>query len=110
MGVAGLLPKGSIPMPNEQLQVEWFYMTFHKSDCAEYVRSWRKLSNKMLQTVAEYFQSIHETRANNGSLMRHQIKKSQAEAKCKLCHELEKRYARKKRLLSNQSRSSRSNN
>jgi hypothetical protein len=37
MGVAGLLPKGNILTPNEQLQVEWFYMTFHKSDRAEYV-------------------------------------------------------------------------
>jgi hypothetical protein len=67
MRVAGLLPEGDIPMPNEQLQVEWFYMTFHKSDRAEYVRSGCKLSNEMLQTVAEYFQSTHETRENNGS-------------------------------------------
>jgi hypothetical protein len=37
MRVVGLLPKGDIPMPNKQLQVEWFYMTFHKSDHVEYV-------------------------------------------------------------------------
>jgi hypothetical protein len=61
MRVASLLPEGNIPMPNKQLQVEWFYMTFHKSDHAEYVQSGRKLSNKMPQTIAEYFQSIHGT-------------------------------------------------
>jgi hypothetical protein len=55
MCVVGLLPKGNIPMPNEQLQVEWFYMTFQKSDCMEYLRSGRKLSNKMHQTIAETF-------------------------------------------------------
>jgi hypothetical protein len=55
-------------MPNAQLQVEWFYMTFHKSDCTKYVQSRCKLSNEMLQTIAEYFKSIHETRKINGSL------------------------------------------
>jgi hypothetical protein len=80
MRIAGLLPEGNILMPNKQLQVEWFYMTFHKSDRAEYVQSRHKLSNKMLQTVAEYFQSIHETPENNGSLMHHQIEKIWAEA------------------------------
>jgi hypothetical protein len=53
MRVASLLPEGNIPMPNKRLQVEWFYMTFHKSDRAEYVQSGRKLSNEMLQTTAE---------------------------------------------------------
>jgi hypothetical protein len=104
MCVMGLLPKGNILIPNKQLQVEWFYMTLHKSDHAEYVRSGRKLSNKMLQTIADYFQSIHETRENNGSLTRHQIKKIRVEAKCQLCREVEEQYAHKKRLLSDQRR------
>jgi hypothetical protein len=50
-------------------------MTIHKSDRAEYMQSGRKLSNEMLQTVAEYFQSIYKTSENDGSLMHHQIKK-----------------------------------
>jgi hypothetical protein len=58
---AGLQPAGNIETPNAQLQVEWFYMTFHKSDCAEYVQSGHKLCNEMLQTLAEDFQLIHET-------------------------------------------------
>jgi hypothetical protein len=104
MHITGLLPKGNIPMPNKQLQVEWFYMTFHMSDRVEYVRSGRKLSNKMLQTIVEYFQSIHKTRENNGSLTRHQIEKVQAEAKHKLCHKLEEQMGCKQRLLSDQCR------
>jgi hypothetical protein len=62
MRIVGLLPEGNIPMPNKQLQVEWLYMTFHKSDCTEYVQSGCKLSNETLQTVVEYFKLIHETR------------------------------------------------
>ncbi len=74
MCIVGLLPMGNnIEMPNTQLQVECFYMTFHKSDHAEYVQSQHKLCDKMLQTLAEYFQSIHETRENDGSLHRHQL-------------------------------------
>jgi hypothetical protein len=84
MRVGGLLSKGDIPMPNKQLQVEWFYMTFHKSDHVEYVQSGCKLRDETLQTVAEYFQFICKTRENNGSLIHHQIKKIWAEAKREL--------------------------
>jgi hypothetical protein len=71
MRIAGLLPKGDFQMLNAQQQVEWFYMTFHKSDCTEYMQSRHKLSKEMLQTAVEYFQSIHETRENDGSLQPH---------------------------------------
>ncbi len=74
MRVAGLPPTGNIKMPNAQLQVEWFYMTFHKSDCKEYVQSGHKIRNEILQTLAEYFQAIHETCENDGSLQHHQLK------------------------------------
>jgi hypothetical protein len=89
MHVAGLLPAGDIEMPNVQLQVEWFYMTFYKSDCVEYMQSGRKLRNKTLQTFAEYFQLIRETRENDGSLQCHQLEKVRAEARRKMCQELE---------------------
>ncbi len=56
--ITKLLPKRDIPTPNAALQVQLFYMSFHCSDCMEYIRSGRKLSNEMLQTLAEYFESI----------------------------------------------------
>jgi hypothetical protein len=56
--ITKLLPKGDIPMPNAALQVQWFYMSFHCSDHAEYVRSGCKLSDEMLQTPTKYFESI----------------------------------------------------
>jgi hypothetical protein len=105
MRVAGLLPTGNIETPNAQLQVEWLYMTFYKSDRAEYMQSGHKLCDKMLQTLMEYFQSISETCENNGSLQRHQLEKVQAEARRKMCQELEERYVRKMRHLSNQHKS-----
>jgi hypothetical protein len=84
MRVTDLIPKGNILTPKPNLQVEWFYITFHKSDRTEYMQSEHKLQNKMLQTLAEYFQSIHKTCENDGSLQRLLLKIFQAEAKRKL--------------------------
>jgi hypothetical protein len=59
--VAELLPVGDINTPSAKLQVEWFYMTFHKTDRVEYVRSGWKLREENLQTLKEYFESIYDT-------------------------------------------------
>ncbi len=80
-------------------------MTFHKSDCTEYMQSRHKLSKEMLQTAVEYFQSIHETRENDGSLQPHWIKKIWVEAKRKLRRKLEEQHAHKIRHISDQLRS-----
>jgi hypothetical protein len=48
MQVVGLLPMGDIKMPSANLQVEGFYMTFHKSNHAKNLQSGYKLRNKML--------------------------------------------------------------
>jgi len=37
--VAELLPAGDIAMPNESLTLEWFYMTFHKSERDQFITS-----------------------------------------------------------------------
>jgi hypothetical protein len=58
--VLGLLPVGDIETPRASLQVEWFYVTFHKSDRVEYMQSGQKLHDKTLQTLADYFQLVHD--------------------------------------------------
>ncbi len=63
------LPADNIPELNTALWVEWFYMSFHKSDHAEFVCSGNKVSEEMLQSLAEYFQSIHDVRVSDGSPM-----------------------------------------
>jgi hypothetical protein len=84
----GLLTASNIETPNMSLQVESFYMTFHKSDCTEYVQSGQKLHDETLQNLVEYFQSIHKTHKNDGSLQRHWVKKICAEANHELHQEL----------------------
>jgi hypothetical protein len=59
--VAELLPVGNIITPSAKLQVEWFYIPFHKVDRIEYIRSSRKLCEETLQTLTDYFESINDT-------------------------------------------------
>jgi hypothetical protein len=58
MGIMQMLPEEDIQIPNAALQVEWFYMSFHCSNHAEYLRSGRKLCDETLLTLAEYFKSV----------------------------------------------------
>ena len=64
------LPEANILVPNEALQVEWLYMSFHKCDRASFVCSGNKLSEETLQSIAEYFQSIHDVQVSDGSLQK----------------------------------------
>jgi hypothetical protein len=98
--ITKFLPKGDLPPPNATLQVEWSYMSFHCSDCAEYFRSRCKLSNEMLQTLVEYFESIHLAWMSDGLIQRKYNEQLCLAAKRKLCHELKDCYREKlKRLL-----------
>ena len=86
------LPAGNIPVPNAALQVEWLYMSYHKSDRAEFVRSGNKLSGETLQTLTEYFQSIHEIRMTDGSLQRKREDQIRQSTRREMRGELEKRF------------------
>jgi hypothetical protein len=64
------MPAGNIPTPNEALQVEWFYMTFHKNDRSEYVRSGRQLEDETIVSLAEYFERLFNAHLLNGTLVK----------------------------------------
>jgi hypothetical protein len=55
---AEALPAGDMQLPNKMLQLEWFFMSFHSVDCAKYVESGQRLCDKMLESIAEYFENI----------------------------------------------------
>ncbi len=73
--LAELLPEGDIEKPSTSLSVEWFYMTFHRTDRAEYVRSGRKLREESLKSLAEYFETIYDSHASEGLVLRRQLAK-----------------------------------
>jgi hypothetical protein len=86
------LPAGNIPVPNAALQVEWLYMSFHKSDRAEFVRSSNKLNKETLQRLTEYFQGIHDVKVSDGSLLKKRDDQIQQSTRRKMRGELEKRF------------------
>jgi len=102
--IAQMLPEGDIPTPNAALQVEWFYMTFRRSDCAEYLRSRRKLCDKMLTSLAEYFESGFDARVADGSLRKLRDEQVRVQARNEYRHELQVRYHDKLKHLTNNNR------
>jgi hypothetical protein len=55
--------------------VEWFYMTFHRLDQAEYVGSGRKLGKEMLKLLTEHFELIYDSCLSEGRVPRRQLDK-----------------------------------
>jgi hypothetical protein len=41
--IAKLLPASEMPTPSEKLALQWYYMTYHCTDSAEYVKSGKKV-------------------------------------------------------------------
>jgi hypothetical protein len=88
-------------MPNAALQVEWFCMTFHRSDCAEYLRSGRKLCNETLASLAAYFETGFDPRVADGSLRKLRDEQVRVKARNEYRHELQARYHDKLKRLAN---------
>ncbi len=106
--VTELLPQGDLKKPAASLFMEWFYMTFHRTDRAEYICSGRKLCKETLKSLTEYFESIYYSRLSEGLVPRCQLDKIRADAKRKMRHELWERYDCKLRHFLEQRRSNRS--
>ena len=90
--ITELLPAGDLTTPNSALQVEWFYTSFHKSDCLEYVRSRRRLVDETLTTLAQYFESIHDAWLTNGTLQKKCDNQIRQAARCDYRHKLQSHY------------------
>jgi hypothetical protein len=101
------LPASDIVIPSAKLQAKWFYMTFHKTDHVEYVRSGRKLREETLQTLTEYFKSIYNTRMIKTTYSRSQHEKVQGDARQQARHKLQERYMCKMRHFASKCRSGR---
>jgi len=99
--IVQMLPEGDIPTPNVALQVEWFYMTFHRSDRAEYLRSGRKLCDETLASLTTYFKSGFDARVADGSLRKLRDEQARVQARNEYRHELQAWYHDKLKRLDN---------
>ena len=66
--VAELLPAGDIAMPNESLTLEWFNMTFHKSERDQFIMLGRRLIDETIEFITEYFELLYNIKNSNGKL------------------------------------------
>jgi hypothetical protein len=89
--IAELLPPSETPLPSEKLAVQWCYMTYHKADRAEYVKSGKKLSYETIETLSAYFQSLFAQRKNDGTLERHEVERLRNRAKRALANDIRKK-------------------
>jgi hypothetical protein len=94
---AEALPAGDMHPPNQALQLEWFYMSFHKEDRAKYIESGRHLFEEMLKSLTEYFENIFNTLVADGSLAKKRKCQIKQRVRHEMRHELCKRYDEKVR-------------
>ena len=92
MCITQMLPTGDIQTPNTALQVKWLYMSFHRNDRAEYLRSGCKLCAKTLLTLVEYFESNFDVQVSYGLLQKKHNKQVLKIACQKYRHELHDCY------------------
>jgi hypothetical protein len=95
--MAEALPAGDMHPPNQALQLEWFYMSFHKEDRAKYVESGRHLIEEMLESLAEYYENIFNSQVADGSLAKKRKRQIKQRVRRNMHHELCKRYDEKVR-------------
>ena len=55
-------------MTNESITLEWFYMTFHKSECEQFIMTGRRLVDETIESVTEYFELLYNIKKSNGKL------------------------------------------
>ncbi len=95
--IAEALPAGDMQPPNKALQLKLINMSFHSEDRAKYIESGQCLSNKMLESVAEYFKNIFNLQVADDLLAKKRKHKIEQCMRCKMRHKLHKRYNKKVR-------------
>ncbi len=92
---AEALPAGDMQQTNMVLQLKWFYMSFHSEDHVKYVESGQRLSDKMLESVAEYFKNVLNSQVADDSLTKKRKRQIEHHMRCEMCHKLRKQYKKK---------------
>jgi hypothetical protein len=93
--MAEALPAGDMHPPNQALQLEWFYMSFHQEDRAKYVESGRHLIEETLKSLTEYYENIYNSQVADGSLAKKRKCQIKHCSRCDMRHEHCKRYDEK---------------
>ena len=73
--ITELLPAGDIPKPLDALALQWYYMSYHKSDRKKFVLSGKTLKDVTVETVTTFFQALYKQKKLDGSLDRQEFER-----------------------------------
>ena len=73
--IAKELPAGDIADPNDSLALEWYYMSYHKSDREKFVLSKTDMNDETLDSVTKFFQNLYKIRKSDGTLERQEYER-----------------------------------
>jgi hypothetical protein len=73
--IAETLPAGDIPKPSDALALQWYYMSYHKSDREKFVLGGKTLKDATIDTVTAFFQALYEQKKLDGSLDRQEVER-----------------------------------
>jgi hypothetical protein len=73
--VAELLPAGDFPKPSDALTLQWYYMSYHKSDREKYVLRGKTLKDATFESVATVFQALYEQKKLDCLLARQEVER-----------------------------------
>jgi hypothetical protein len=90
--IAKLLPAGETPTPSEKLALQWYYMTYHRADRAEHVKSGKKLASERIKSLTNYFQALFSQKKIDGTLERAEIDHLRNRTKKPLVSDLHKKH------------------
>ena len=71
--VAELLPASNFPKPSDALPLQWYYMSYHKSDHEKYVLGRKTLKDATFESVTDFFQVLYEQKKGDGLLERQEV-------------------------------------
>ena len=87
--IAKLLPTGDIPKPSDELTLQWYYISYHKSNSKKFVLSGKTLNDETIESVTTLFQALFEQKKLDDTIKRQEAQGADRIHNRLLCKALE---------------------
>ena len=71
--IAKLLLVGDIPKPSDELALQWYYMSYHKSNRKKFDLNRKMLKDETIESITTFFQALFEQKKLDGTIQRHKV-------------------------------------
>jgi hypothetical protein len=86
--IAKLLLAGEIAKLTKSLAAEWYYMKYHKADRDKFIASGKKLADKTIESLTEYFQALFAQKKSDGTLEKQEMDRLHNRARKRVAEDL----------------------